>query len=117
MDKEIYKNELRGRIDKKRLYWAYTFPTTLNFIRHLKENHVLCDFRQIWKNNGYGEIYNIFDIFDKSSFRNPYVDGDINMMAEGYLLHNDAMFYYKLSNELNKSLKQYYIMNSIIKNE
>lgn len=115
MDKEIYKNELRVRIDKKRLYWNYTFPTTLNFIRHMKENHVLSDFRQIWKKNGNGEIYNIFDIFDKSSFRNPYEFGEFNMMDVGYFLHNDAMFYYKLSNELNKSLKQYYIMNSIIK--
>lgn len=115
MDKEIYKNELRARVDKKRLYWIYTFSSSLSFIRHMKEKHVLVDFRQIWKNNGKGEIYNIFDIFDNSSFHNPYEYGDFNMMVEGYLLHNDAMFYYKLINDLYESLEQYYIINGIIK--
>lgn len=115
MDKGRYIKEIHNIVDNRQIYLNYALMDSKNFVRHIKENHILSDFRQIWKNNGKGEIYNIFDIFDNSSFHNPYENGDFNMMAEGYLLHNDTMFYYKLIHGLNKSLKQYYIINGIIK--
>lgn len=111
MDKKVFYEELKRT--QKQLFSCDDDDLiyVLSFIRHMKENHVLGDFRKIWKNNGKGEIYNIFDIFKKTSLYNPYMSG-FWMTEWGLRLHGDVKFYYTLSDKLQADYQRYKKINT-----
>lgn len=110
MDKKMFYEELKRTQKQLFSYYDDDLISVFSFMRHMKENHVLSDFRVIWRYKLRGNIYTIFDIFKESSLYNPYIGG-FAMTEWGLRLHHDGNFYFNLSNKLRTTIKRYYDMN------
>lgn len=106
MDKKIFYEELKRTQKQIFSYGDDDLIYVLSFMRHMKENHVLGDFRVIWRYKLRRDICTIFDIFKESSLYNPYISG-FAMNEWGLRLHYDGKFYFNLSSKLRTTIQHY----------
>lgn len=111
MDKKVFYEELKRTQKQLFSYDDDDLIYVLSFMRHMKENHVLCDFRVIWRYEMRRNICTIFDIFKESSLYGPYMSG-FGMSEWGLRLHYDDKFYFNLNKKLNITFQRYKKINT-----
>lgn len=80
----------------------------LAFMRHIKEKHLIKDFKIIWERHYHNVLASLKDIYKQGDkiVTNPYRFGFF-MMFYGAWLHKDSQFYFRREMELNEYIKRY----------